>query len=758
MSAPLIFTNVGQGEHVFHRLLLVEGRASSPSLGALATLTAVPDPRSGFESVQWQVNAGHFKALLPLTPGRNQLTFYLRPGPIAYAPIAGAPDGDGDGERQTLNVVYHPPRSPPLHLAILAAADSPVWKKDGRILPSSVDPARSDAAERNPAHSMRGFMAKTRDKLRNLDLPGEATAPHDRAIVDAPPGPRREALKNGGLAEVKRRMALQVYLWQAFHAEQMRRHGLGRRTFQLDDAATDPPHDTTAAQGPRSIELLPRIHLLRSRRTLKEFRDPDNAQQKANARNGGAMFEFAQEALMDAATPKELHWSPVAVLVLDTQYDASIRLIRAHAAVGSGGPGRLSHGVMGSHWLWAAPPTLRHVTSAFLDTEPTDERCCVNDLDECPTAWQTLNIGSGAFFHEAGHAFNNPHWPSGLMARGYVEFNRAFMTSEPAYPRNGAGDSRCFAPIHAGNDAAHFHVHRAQAVRARWHPSFYIPSDPPLPYLASTSPRDWKAWNDAEPQADAAVDGCILRSSSGIAAIEIEVNGQYCDHIEWTNLATATGQPPALPPQETRITPEYLYERLCPNTTDRGPDGRPSVWRIKLNVVACNMRQVEVDDFFRNGIAQPVSVGDVAVQSKVVTGTYVGMENNVRWMLAFLPEQQGNEGLSLVKIRIHSGAAFDGLALFYNNGAVQTFGPMGGSAYEFAVGEGDAIQRLEVRSGAWIDAVEVVLRSGRRSGMRGNCNGGSLRILEPPAGQRIIGLYGSSGEWVESLGLLMSAS
>ncbi|SPO35117.1 uncharacterized protein PSFLO_00588 [Pseudozyma flocculosa] len=694
MTQILSFANIAAGEHVFHRLLLIEGRATSHHFGAQAALTVLPDDHSGFDAVVWQVNHGHFKALVPLTPGRNRLTFLLHAGP-ATRPTT---PNDPSAESQSLEVVFVQPRSPPLHLAIIAAADSPVWHNDGRQAPSGPPPPPApDRSSKPAAKSMRGFMAKTMDKLRDLDLDRPRPTAHDAAIVDAPPGPRREALKSGGLAEVKRRFALQAYLWQAFHAEQMRRHNLGRRSFQLDDSASD-----SSPQIRRSIETMPRIHLLRSRRTLREFRDPENAQQKANARNGGAMFNFAHEALMDPATPRELHWSPVAVLVLDTQYDPSMRLIRAHAAVGSGGPGRTSHGVMGSHWLWAAPSSLDQVTAAFLDTERTDERCCVNDLDECPTAWQTLNIGSGAFFHEAGHALNNPHWPSGLMARGYVEFNRAFMTSEPACHRNGLRGGNVFAPIHAGNDAAHFHVHRAQALRARWHPCFYISSDPPLPFLGSNSPEDWKAWNDAEPQADATMEGCLIKCRSGIASIEIEVNGEYRDHIEWTGLA---GPPP---PRETMITPEYLWGRISPHTplASRPPDAR-----VKLNIVACNMRQVEVDDFFNNGVAQQVRVrgGGGQGEMQVVKGTFLGRESDNKWMHAFLHEQQQAMGQAprIVKIKIHAGAAFDGLALVYNNGAVQTYGPMGGSPSDFDVGPDDEIERLEVRCGAWIDAIEV---------------------------------------------------
>lgn len=65
----------------------------------------------------------------------------------------------------------------------------------------------------------------------------------------------------------------------------MRRHGLGRRAFRLDDGHTDPAPG--AAAQARRLESMPRIHILRSRRTVREIRLPDNAQQKKNGESAG---------------------------------------------------------------------------------------------------------------------------------------------------------------------------------------------------------------------------------------------------------------------------------------------------------------------------------------------------------------------------------------------------------------------------------------------------------------------------------------
>lgn len=746
-TSTLKLTNLENGETVYTRLLLVEGNVGSDK--ANGTITVSSDARSGFGEQSWEINQSFFKALVPLIPGRNDLVFTWQIS------------GSNQQGSQAVTVTYdRPGTAPPLHLAIVAACDSPVWQNDG-CKPPSIPRRPNAAGTSNPGGASKGdkmsrFLSKAMDKLDlSTGMHAEVPDEKDRAIVDAPPGPRREALRAGGLAEVKRRIAIQAYLWQAFHAEQCRRHGMGRRAFQLDDAHSDPPPGSPA-QGTRLLEMLPRIHLLKSRRTLREFRDPENAQQKQNARNGGAMHAFAAEALNDPSTPKELHWSPVAVLTLDTIYDPKMRLLRAHGAVGAGGPGHLSHGVMGSHWLWAAPSSLSQVTAAFLDTEPTDESCCVNDLNECPTAWQTLNIGSGAFFHEAGHALNNPHWPSGLMARGYIEFNRAFMTREPGCPRNGFPQGGFFAPIHAGNDDKHNHIHRAQAVRARWHPCFYIPSDPPLPYLVSNDQRDWVQWNENEPSWTSTPQGAVLRCASGIGAIEAWINDEYKTHVEWLNLPSSQGQKTPMPPQETMIDAAYLSNLV-------GFDvNHPSSPRVKLNALACNMRQAEMHDFRQHGVARPLTVAGIDSTRRTITKSLPHGQTNAsgrQWDLIFPHERDDAQRAQLVGIDIFSGASLDGLVFHYANGSRAVFGPCGGSPFRMTVPPGDAIRKINVRAGAWIDAVDVVLRSGQSSGMRGNASGGSLRVLEAATREgSIVGLYGTSGQWMDSIGAYTSTS
>lgn len=89
-----------------------------------------------------------------------------------------------------------------------------------------------------PQEGVRSLLAKAKNRLSELDIQ-QRRGMNDpqRAIVDAPPGPRREALRNGGVDEVMRRVAIQAYLWQvsACILHLCRRHRQGGRETQTPE-------------------------------------------------------------------------------------------------------------------------------------------------------------------------------------------------------------------------------------------------------------------------------------------------------------------------------------------------------------------------------------------------------------------------------------------------------------------------------------------------------------------------------------------
>lgn len=595
---------------VHQRLFLLVGQAAGGGPGDSQQKPNGPDgyidvqvtsqsSRDSFAPVQWEVNGTWFKALVPLFRGDNVVTLTHRWS-----------DGQASGITSSLHLLNKDFPRAPLHLVILAASDSKVWSKLADGVPAqSSSPATPSATAVGssaapiptlppaPQRGLGGFLGKAREKLDRAlaSQPSHGEGSEQPALVDTPPGWRRDRILEGGLREIKRRFALQALTWQAFHAEQMYRQGFGHRTFPLEEE--DDMH-STAPGSFVDLPSLPRVHVLRSAHSVSEFRAADNAQQHKGAKNGGAMHSFAGEALN-----KVDFWrscppgSAVAVMILDTTWDPSANLLRAHAAVGSHGglrTGTLNHGVMGSHWLWACPSSLNEVTPAFLDAESTDSSHCCNDLGEGRTVALTINIGSGAMIHEAGHALDNPHWPSGIMARGYIEWNRAFMTRETHSLRGGA---RTVKPISPSNDSQENHLHRCQAIRARLHPSYARPTDPTPVHRGD---RPWDEWVQLEPSLSPTAQGINVFAAAGIAKIVVDVGDKYRTHLEFGMDASQTK-----PPVSYLMTPEHIrqlvgFDPLAGNTPE-----------VKLLVTAWNLRHVELNSYRRMGLARSISIPGV---------------------------------------------------------------------------------------------------------------------------------------------------
>jgi len=70
---------------------------------------------------------------------------------------------------------------------------------------------------------------------------------------------------------------------------------------------------------------------------------------------------------------------------------------------------------------------------------------------------------------------------------------------------------------------------------------------------------------------------------------------------------------------------------------------------------------------------------------------------------------------------------------------------------------GEKIMGYYIRSGAWVDGLQVITNN-RRSDVFGNKNGGSGHELVPPQGYEIVGLSGNIQAWVYSIGIVYVAA
>ncbi|CAD6893551.1 unnamed protein product [Tilletia laevis] len=91
------FTNVKPGESIYHRLLLIVGRAGTPDR-PVRSIVAHTNLRSGFESIEWQVNQSHFKATVPLREGDNVLRFVPNVGTNDGGEEDDSKDDDSTGD------------------------------------------------------------------------------------------------------------------------------------------------------------------------------------------------------------------------------------------------------------------------------------------------------------------------------------------------------------------------------------------------------------------------------------------------------------------------------------------------------------------------------------------------------------------------------------------------------------------------------------------------------------------------------------
>ncbi|KAH8174076.1 peptidase family protein [Sarocladium implicatum] len=350
--ATITLDNLESHETVHQRVLLITGRCSDATANDDFIRFWVSDPefvRTKFPEQRWPMCQGHFKALAVLEPGENVITFTAGHDPFATLQVS---------------VMYVPLlQTPPLHLAILVAKDSPLI----------IDCPPSKFGSLSTAHS-------------SLDA----------AIA---------------------KLRVTAYMWQALTAEEMRSNGLGRRTFRLEEEWGRDTLSSAFISGKR-LQTTAKVHLIRSSKTVDELRHHQLAQQNSKASRPDELHAIFTEALLEHGAPFLKEASPVvAGMILDSHYDAGAKLITAHAALGAHDPRGLSLGIFGSHLTYSWPRFMEEVPDCLLDTEAPGDRVG-NDNGECVSMWEACSVGQGAFLHEVGHAFSAPH-SSGIMMRGY---------------------------------------------------------------------------------------------------------------------------------------------------------------------------------------------------------------------------------------------------------------------------------------------------------------------------------------------------
>ncbi|PVU92247.1 hypothetical protein BB561_003952 [Smittium simulii] len=539
------------------------------------------------------------------------------------------------------------------------------------------------------------------------------------------------------------RLRCAVYLWQAFTAEQMRRNGYGFRTFRLEEEYSP---DTMTNRDKFSRMNL-KVHVLRSELTVSQIQDKERAQQwnpppGYERKIDDSQFDVASRAIDAYGGPLLGDRRYIAALSIDSHWSPDLKVALGHAALGGGSDSR-KLGVFGSHLMYGWPSCIEEVVPFFNDTTQINTKFISDDGNSGLGYWRSANVGMGAFLHEVGHLLTMPHSPSGIMSRGFDNFNRTFCVSEPKNQ----------GPIKP-EDELGSHWHKTDIIRLRYHPLFTLPGEK-QPSIISAKPVFYLINN-----------GLLVQSKDGISMIECYVNDYVVRHAEFTleNLSQR---------KDGRIVTFTPEERSMENPTsiiiDLGYWKKLTSYKesdnIKFEVTTKQQGLSQIDnvyDFIRkNTITMPNGLLQyaTAIQGRIPDSD----ETHDAFFLpdseSFLNIPNGSKLSSLSKIRnINAHFNLNDYTIsaieFVTANGKSTFigntGSRGSRVVRFNIPEDDGLQSIAIRSGYWVDGFEFKTRKGLSSGMIGG-NGGSLATITAPPGHIITGMRAYAGEWIDGL-------
>ena len=441
-----------------------------------------------------------------------------------------------------------------------------------------------------------------------------------------------------------------------------------------------------------------KIHIIRLNETVKEIQDLDIAQQYEGAKRKGRLFKIATEAVETYFGPRPGQREYVSCLFLDTKWDKKVGTIRGHAALG-GGDETIKLAIFGSHCLQSYPAHIEEVVPAFSDCTRTDTDYVANDCNDAGSSWEMANIGIGAHLHETGHLLGCPHQENGIMLRGYMKLNRTFTTREPYSTRTKQpGMQLCMPKDECG-------WHRLDALRFRFHPCFQLPTDQAM--NPDPSLQIWCVDNST----------VLVSAATGVAWIELYPEGDdVCHH--WIEYIDQTSGPIGAP-RQVSLTEQSLREHLPEKKRKR---------KLRLKAFSCGGGDRDVDDFSqlvsREGKIK-LPDGRPGFRSSKLGFSKMDGSQPHEIMLGSCFKQTN----FLMSIRVFHGKALNGLEFFYEDGHSQLFGNRGGKAggsdFRLEKNMAETILGFYVRAGFWIDAVQILTSTGRRSEIFGNATGGS---------------------------------
>ncbi|MFZ6747162.1 hypothetical protein ACO0LC_28430 [Undibacterium sp. JH2W] len=206
-----------------------------------------------------------------------------------------------------------------------------------------------------------------------------------------------EAGMPNSMEEAKTRIALQALLMQSATAEMLYKGASQRLTYALVEDGYGKPIISTL-----------RLPLTRA---------------QLHAKDDNEIYQAIANALQ--AEPASSNFKNMVTMGFSSYQNGKFL---GHAALGGG-----NLGIFGSLHLYACPGSLDQLSASFSNTKKIDTLVLPDDSGNRESYWAQCATGMGASLHELGHTFDLEHTPTGIMSRGFDNFNRLFMLREPGY-------------------------------------------------------------------------------------------------------------------------------------------------------------------------------------------------------------------------------------------------------------------------------------------------------------------------------------
>lgn len=545
--------------------------------------------------------------------------------------------------------------------------------------------------------------------------------------------PANKMFEGNGLATAIHKLRVGGRIMQAFTLDEMNKNGCGKRCFRFveEETISTISYQEEMKKVKRS-EI--KVHIIKSKRSVAEIRDANYAQQNSKAKEAGKLFDFALEALKDVGGPFADNATSnvpalAAVMILDAHWDKSQNLLLGHAALG-GGTDRIKLAIFGSQGLHSWPMNWESIHKAFTDCTALNTNEVVNDCNECSQYWECLCVSLGAFMHEIGHSLGCPHQENGVMLRDYVTMDRKFLTTEENCIRTKRGK---WGPVLTKDEPG---WNRLDVIRFLYHPAFALPSD-----FEDTNFRpQFTLINQGMKLPDGLTgeptfvaydsDTLDILSDTGIYLIECHVGEWSRLHYEYIPKFYQGSDPQ----RYIRLKYSLIQQQLA-----KEYKGKP----VHLEVLTMGFGQRSIGNLLDYLKEHSKTIKLSNNKSAKMSDKYGLRESKP--IEAIFPDK------TIAFFRISHGSALDGIETFFTDGSKTTFGNPKPHYSEFKLDPDEFVISVAFRSGAWVDSVQFT--TNKRVSENYGGNGGSLHKVFLPQGAKLLGFYGSLGNWIDQIGI-----